>query len=541
MTANLTGEDFMCINEWARGRKLYWLAPLLALSLWIHFQGALWGDKAFMLTYSGMWLHGKKAYIDLFELQPPSTLWLYAFPVFLSEHIPLHFLSDGEVLVVLTLLLLSAVTRLSIAILYYSPAFPDRQSRIWSGLLLFSVLTLYTMPNYFGDREHVFLILVFPYILRWLPSLDKALLPLRIRIIIGVLAGLGFCMKPHCLILLFGLQLILILRKKPVIMCLENRIIVIILLLYGLAVAMFTPEYLTVVMPMALATYGVINQWKQGLLYGAGALLVAGVSFADFRPRYTSPYRQDIMYLALCSLPLIVYALANNGWGYTWNLVFSMLFITTGLMLLEYRFLRQQYAGEPSSLRQITMGYRACVLNLSVNAAYCLFVSGFILAISCGDLFECTASKDFLNRAILANDGKKIDSFGTLSMKYMEWAKFSRATGAKWDTRFHQLFMLPKFFVADEAFHQNHQWILNYVSQAYAHDLAVNKPDIIFVDDTDDFYSIHHYVDLVAYMEQFPEFREAWKHYVYVTKLEITGNPHQDNAHSGYYLYKRLQ
>ena len=65
-------------------------------------------------------------------------------------------------------------------------------------LLGAAALATYVLPwAVFGEREHVALVLVLPYVLLFAARESRATLPLRSAVVAGALAGFGFAIKPH--------------------------------------------------------------------------------------------------------------------------------------------------------------------------------------------------------------------------------------------------------------------------------------------------------------------------------------------------------
>jgi hypothetical protein len=236
-------------------------------------------------------------------------------------------------------------------------------------------------------------------------------------------------------------------------------------------------------------------------------------------------------------VPFFVYAATNNGWGYTWNPLFSMVFILTGFLYLEYSFIAKKQNNKNAQSGKI-----ACISSLIANAIYCFICSLYLVLYSCGMNFDCPNGKKFIERIIAANDGKPLKSFGTIAMDFNIWTELRRETKANWDTRFSNIFMLPKFFISDENFQQKNQWILDYVDNAYYEDLTNNKPEIVFVDDVESFYSVKKKVDLIDYMSKMPKFKEAWKNYKYIDRICLP-NECNDKEKQVYTIlvYKRIQ
>lgn len=526
---------------------------LMLLSMYLHFRLGMVGDRDFLLLDARRWMEGGTLYKDIFQANPPLIFYCYAIPVYLADHVGV--LQDYNYLALMGCVVSGLVIGLSWRLVRLHPAFAgDLKKQLWFCLLLAFIFMEYTRPNFFFDREHIFLVLVFPYILRYMPALANQSIPQYQRIIIGIVGGIGFCIKPYCLIVLAGLQLVYVLRerKTAIVYSLENCLIYGIIAAYLLLVWVHYPEYTRIVIPMALETYAALSGNAGKLFFFAVSLFLFAVTFADFRLRYASPYRQDILYFVSVCLPFLGYALVNNPWAYVWNPLDSMIMFTTGLVLMEFIWLRQHHQTDQKKRKQLLFGIRACTGNLVINGMM-VFVYLYWFATACNE-FECVSGKEFLTEVRKINGGTIPRSFGTISAEFNLWAAFARETGAKWDTRFDHLWMLPRFFGPDRDFIARTQWIPEYVSNAYAEDLAKNKPQLVFVDDRERFFSVRHYVNLVAFLDSFPAFRQEWKHYTFVQEVRGTEmakktfvSHHPDDRNdtdpyhrNGYYVYKRI-
>src|SRR5262249_27375442 len=138
------------------------------------------------------------------------------------------------------------------------PAFADdRRKQRNFALLLLAVLLFFDTPVYFFDRDHIMFALAFPYMLRFMPSLARKRLSPGLRCTVALLAALGFCMKPHALIVFAALQLLFILRERSgaILWSPENLAVYGGWAIYLLCVRHFAPDYLRVVLPMAAEAY----------------------------------------------------------------------------------------------------------------------------------------------------------------------------------------------------------------------------------------------------------------------------------------------
>ena len=417
------------------------------------------GDKGWLLLAAKMVMQGRHLYRDVVEVNPPLILWLYTIPVMLSA----HFASDANWLAILGLAAVALSVALCNRLLARHPAL-DRAAISGFGLLLALLFVAFTPPNYFFDREHMLLVLTLPYLLRFMPEIAPQKLPLRLRLLISLLAAVGFCIKPYTLILFACVQLIVMLRERSVriLFCLENAVIYAAAALYLCCIWHFTPEYITQVLPMALVTYGAFSRRLIGIFYLIYAFITAGLIFADFRLRDRSPYRSDILYLTIISAAWLIYALAGNGWGYTYHPLICMLLFVNGWVWLQQRTLAQEQTGQ----KRFTFGARALARSTSLlglgYALYCII--GFYTTPL------CDWSPDLQSQPALCGfymqDTLHIHSFGALSEDFHKWASLARLTGASFDTRYNALWMVPQFVISDASFTGGRTGVLSRKSGA---------------------------------------------------------------------------
>ncbi len=522
----------------SRNDKILLVLTVLSLSVITYIQlfTGYAGDKVWLLAAARKWLDGKRLYADIIEISPPLIIWIYSIPEYL--HLHLGILPDHYYLVLLGIAAIGLSTFVSLQLIKLHPVYaPDTRKQVEFCFLLPLVLLGITSPLYFFDREHIFLVLVLPYIFRHMPSIPASAVPTRLKVIIGVMAGIGFCIKPHCLVVFAGIQIIYFLWRRSffILASIENLVIYAIMSLYVWSVWHFAHEYITLIVPMALPTYPAINR-RPGTGFALIALFAFAITFVDFRLRYRSPYRKDIFYLLTLCVPFMAYALSNNGWGYTWNPLISLIFIITGFVLWDFMYLKKQHQDAGLPFRPLLFGERACIINLVGNVAFIL-IGGLLTFFSCAG---CDDEKQLMKDITYANAGKPLESFGTITIDFSLWSSLYRL-GPRWETRFNHLWMLPKFFVSSPEFAQRNKWIIDYVGNAYAEDLGRYKPQLVFVSNTDSFYSVRKYVDLAQYLSVVPRFKDEWKHYRYVMRVEEIPAPKKKTEHSGYWIYRRIE
>lgn len=490
---------------------------LLCAASCMHVRAGYAGDKAWLLLASKMWLSGRRLYVDVVEVNPPLILWLYAIPAWIALHV--SFIEDYNALALMGLGCSALSAFLGMRLLALHPAFAgDRERQHAFGLLLFCLFVFFTPANYFFDREHILLVCVFPYLLRFMPGLVGQNVPVRLRVAVVLLAALGFCIKPYTVIVFAALQLLVILRERSaaILWSLENGILYAAGAAYLFCVWRFAPEYIHDVLPMALATYWAFSRRSISVFYCISAFIMAGVTLADIRLRDASPYRRDFFYFSGVAVAFIAYALINNGWGYTFHPLLSMLLFLAAWVFLEHGWLKRDAEKHAQPVRRFVFGQRACACVIAVNAGYIIYlIGGFFVTPACEWYADCKKNQPYVQYL----KDNNIHSFGALSEDFHKWAALARLTGASFDTRYNALWMVPGLVLEDKPSAVRNQWIVAAVGLGLAEDLNGRKPVAVFVDDSKKFFGTDRDVSLAAFFSGVKEFNEAWSRYRYATTI----------------------
>ncbi len=226
-----------------RSRILWFASALLALlSLVCQWRIGFNNDNAWLLYAAGRLLDGARLYVDVVEINPPLIVWLNVPVVWIARTMGLNALDVFRVaLFTAALASAGACQRLS------NRAFPA----LAGGAVFFAgVLVLLAMSVVgFGQREHLLLVLVLPYLFLSAVRLARVGEPRTAGepLTIGALAGLGLALKPHFLLIWVLVVWLEARSRRQVLRWHENRALVALGLLYGLTVLIVTPEYVTLV------------------------------------------------------------------------------------------------------------------------------------------------------------------------------------------------------------------------------------------------------------------------------------------------------
>ncbi len=304
------------------------------MAILISFLPAVGHDQLWCLYVAQRILHGSKLYgPELLETNPPLIMGMLLIPAALSNllHLPVTLLFKLGVFlteIVSALLSLHLLRRLEPNL---TPA------KLWS--LAFAFITIFAVlpARDLGQRDHLLALLCLPYVIAaaldsqtsGLRSIDKSGaprldpetwdLPLYIKILIGLLAGLGICLKPHHILVPVFIETALIYKNRSARQLLRPELLTLIAtgLAFLAALHFITPNYLTEVVPILRDVYWAIGHLTLPQLVAESLQLhiLAAITLALstwLKPRSPLP----ILLILAGAAATIAYYLQGTGWYY---------------------------------------------------------------------------------------------------------------------------------------------------------------------------------------------------------------------------------
>lgn len=297
-------------------------------------------DPALHLQIAQLITQGKVPYVDMSDANPPLVWYLYTIPAFAAEALNMPVtLAFNYFLVVL--IFYSVVASLALLFLYAKRAEAPFFIPFAIGLIVFN----FFLRHDFGQREEIFVLLYMPYlVLRTLRWQGRGPQSIGLSILIGIIAAIGICIKPHFLIPVFLVELFFVLDKRRLkTLCSVENIACFLGGVAYLAHFLFVPKAMT-------ETY-----WK--FVVPAFAL---GYHFWDtsLAAAVSDPSKRDVFFLTAIScllaysfrkrcsllLPLAIFVLGSvipyliqfKGWAYHDQPVYAGAFI---LIWMEMGFI----------------------------------------------------------------------------------------------------------------------------------------------------------------------------------------------------------
>lgn len=271
-------------------------------------------DLAWFLYAAAELLGGADLYVEVVEVNPPLIIWISVLAELGARITGLWNLFVYRALT-LGLVVLSIVLCRRQLQRFDAPA--DTAVDLLTLLLTYAFIA--GVGFEFGQREHLSLVLVFPFVLLVARLIDAPGPAGREDVLAGVLAGIGFAIKPHFLLALLPLQLYALVRRRRVLLGPAHVALMAMLVVYGLAVLLLEPDYLALAR-LSADTYARMSQESPiALMKLPPALFSAGAILVAFLIPRSAPLREACRVLALGAAGFLCAVLVQaKGWTYHW-------------------------------------------------------------------------------------------------------------------------------------------------------------------------------------------------------------------------------
>lgn len=271
-------------------------------------------DVSWDLTMADKVLDGQRLYVDVIEVNPPATMFLYLMPALLGRlsGLPAEFFVD---------LLVFLAVGLS---LWYSGRILHKGGTIEAtdGWLLATVAAtvLLVLPaQTFGEREHIAVIAFLPMLAACaVRARGRAVDPMS-AVVAGICGGIVVIIKPHfaAAIIFASAAAAVYARSWRPVFALENWIAAGLLAAYAAVVVIAFPQFVHDVLPMVMAVYVPVKaDFLRLIVRFATPLWVAALLLIALLKRgamFKFPYG---LLLAASAGFSISYYVQQKGWSY---------------------------------------------------------------------------------------------------------------------------------------------------------------------------------------------------------------------------------
>ena len=289
------------------------VAAILVTAFFIQIPLVLNADLGCLLTLNEKILDGRRLGVDLFELNPPLSVYMYMPAAWLAR-----LTGVAPELIVIILVIVEIACALVVMDRAAAAAkLEDRERTVstWSLAFLLAILP----GAVFGQREHIAVIALTPFVaitaLRW-----RGLDPGRSVILAGLGAGFAMSIKPF-FALVVGLPIILgVVRQRSLrpLFTPETGIAAVIVIAYGAVVVTVFSDYLSTYAPMVAEAYLPIRRDLGSLL--PLPIVVIGASIVFLRLLAPQEFKiggRAMPWLAASIGGAASFLIQGKGWSYT--------------------------------------------------------------------------------------------------------------------------------------------------------------------------------------------------------------------------------
>ena len=470
--------------------SLMLLTAVVAVVLFVALRSPLKDDIAWLLYVARRWLDGRELYVDVVEVNPPLIIWLSAIPIRLADW--LNTSSQITVIPYFIAIVLGCAFWTASLLRPMGGLFSNR-------LLVFAVLgiVLLVVPAAeLGQREHLLVAAVLPYLVLFARSLDGEKPRAAPAIAAGVLAGLGCALKPRygamfpvleCLALAFGLRPW---RALPLAACTA-------LVGYVGMVAVLCPAYMHRAVPLALALYGATDvSFVHMLAVCARVMLCLAAAFLLYWSRRRVMAERSLMLTLLVFAATSIAICVVDGKDWFYHRLPATIVVILALAL-----------GVASILyRRSVLPWRRLLWPLAIAGIAGLVLSVALVQRLTPDVALAVEPRDStiarLERVVRAQHARSYVAFS-------EWIALGfpvvNATGVTWSSRFDSMWALKgELWRARFDPTAAKEWP---VSRWVVHDFITGCPDLAVVD----VRTGENWVGILSATN--PTFARAWSQY----------------------------
>lgn len=460
-------------------------------------------DVAWLLWVAKKWLAGRELYVDLVEVNPPLVIWLYAIPAAIAGWFNLAPKLASTMF--FTAILLGSAWWTATLLQGRAPLL-ERRVPVFS---LIGTLLLVLPGVEFGQREHLLAAVVLPYIALFVRALEGEREPLTQAAIAGAIAALGCAMKPSYALALVLVELMGVVRGHRKIR-LAPLAFVATTGLYGVAVLVFEPDFLTKAVPLALALYGgtdtsvwrILVESRNLLFEQAVALLLCWYS-QETLGRH-SPFLRHL-YLALVAFAVactVLFVMQGKDWFY------HRLPATTATMLALLLWLSVVVTAQAGrlSVHVPVLPWRRLAAPMGLTVA-ALILFGVANVQRIRPWVEAAAEPNLSTEVKLVKllTREKAKTY----IAFSEWIGLGfpvvNDSGVSWTSRFDSMWALKgEIWKARQDGRAPKEWPIR---RWVARDFVAGCPDIAVVDTREG----TNYIGVLVASDE--EFARAWSHY----------------------------
>jgi hypothetical protein len=490
-------------------KLIYWWMSLITLcfiAYWIQINTYLYADSALMLHMAGLMLKGQTYGHYIFEENPPLIFYLHMPPIIISKMTGIKIVYCFP-LYVITLTLLSAVCSQHL----FNKLFKHNGWLVYLMSCALVFILLFLPSNAFGQREHFLLVLTIPYILLAACRLENITINKSFSILVGIMAGIGFAIKPFFLLTLLFIELLFVCRLKSLLgwLRIESVIAFLFILFYGFAVILFFPAYWHIVLPLWMPFWSSTAQsWWLLLTYPYFLFCCVTLGFFCMTQKNEPNATIKVVFSLAVIGYLISFLIPRLVWYYHILPAFSISFLYFVLIFGEL----VDKTMEPAA-RGLNWAW---VALLGIAVFFRPVMASFLATVSSIAYFHSNNPMNQLATFLEQHEPKNSFDFFGISLKFYQLEYYTTANYTGRLSHFiweYNRLSPSRYSLADR------QKTLSYVLPIISDTLDHKKPRFVIVDIQSSQAILNQRIDYTKEYTSNQQFRHAWSHYTYLTKI----------------------
>jgi hypothetical protein len=307
---------------------------LVALGLAAQFRSYIGPDTGFLLDEAARVIDGARLYVDLVEMNPPLIVLLNVAVVRFARAFGI-----SEILAYRLGCAVALLAGLLLASWMLRRLLPGELALRRAIVLLLAFALFDVVGQDFGEREHLLLALIVPYLLLAAGRAVRRAVPRVEAVLVGLLAASAFALKPQFVLLWLGVEAYLRLARRVEWRAVlpETATIAASLALYGAAIVVWAPGYLRLVRLLAgpYTEFLYVPFW-QLLLRGPGALLTLFAILAALALGRRTRHPELLAVLTLGAFACLAAGAAQQkGFGYHFYPSFALATVVLGVLVWD--------------------------------------------------------------------------------------------------------------------------------------------------------------------------------------------------------------
>jgi hypothetical protein len=391
-------------------------------------------DVSWYLYMAGVMLNGGTAYVDAVDTNPPLIVMIMFVPAWAAKLVP----AAPASLFYSGVFLLGGLSAAWCARLLVRawPSIPSATHRLLATGVMFLLLAF--PKGDFGQREHLTVILVLPYLLAAGVRSVGGSLSTREGVIAGVAGAIGFALKPHFLLAWIAIEAVLVLRRvggsirRPEFVAAVSTFAI-----YGAAILVVFPEYLGVA-GRVWSVYGGLDSPSARLLalreWQIGLVALALVALIRLPRELAAP----LYVTAAAAGGFLAASLAQfKGWGY--HMLPPQVFLALVLLIGIVSLIQAA-----PSLDEVVRGGRTAVLR-AIALGLIVLAAKYVV-----EARQRPPNDTLTPLTALVREHAPGGPIAVLGMRTLVYPAFPlvNQTDVRWSLRHHSLWFLPAFYEA---------------------------------------------------------------------------------------------